>query len=480
MTPNHQLRSLTAGPVGLIELPNIATEGPAASSAPLESGSESVETESDNGTAGEPLIKAPFKLSLAVQESLDVNVVYVQSPSLIYIQRADCQTELNSLTEEIEQYCASFGGQSQKDFSLSFHQGDYVLAKYSEDGAWYRAEVTGVDSEDGTTEVSFIDYGNIEVIAPEDLIMCPENLLELPAQAISCSLAQVPRRDSWPFEYKELINSLVNEKVLRATVVLPGSQGMRPTVKLEDVQTTTDLSEQVLLKLQDECEIGSNDVITELPEGEDLDEEDVSIEPYSQIESGENTTDKDPDVEDRLTRLTSERHFIAGSTLAVSILSCESPHSFVCQLVNDSDLLESITSQLAQLPSEDHSTLEIPPKVGDVLAANFSEDFLWYRAQVVSSNYEGLTEVSFIDYGNSETLTMDKLRFLTLELLDHPPLAVECFLCGIEASATEGVFHEDAATKFLELVGDLEASIDIVSVDTAGHLGVELTTLQRG
>ena len=77
-------------------------------------------------------------------------------------------------------------GESLREFSLTFHKGDYVLVKYSLDDAWYRAEVTRVDSEDGTTEVSFIDYGNIELVAPEDLVICPEIILELPAQAIPC------------------------------------------------------------------------------------------------------------------------------------------------------------------------------------------------------------------------------------------------------------------------------------------------------
>ena len=149
-----------------------------------------------------------------------MNVVYVQSPSLFYIQRADYQSELNNLSEEIKQYSASLG-ESLKEFSLTFHKGDYVLAKYSLDDAWYRAEVTRVDSEDGTTEVSFIDYGNMELVAPEDLVICLENLLRLPAQTIPCSLAPVLRRDSWPFEYKNLINNLVEGKVLRATVEVP-------------------------------------------------------------------------------------------------------------------------------------------------------------------------------------------------------------------------------------------------------------------
>ena len=199
------MRSLASGPTGLAELSKLPREGSAASSASLGSGSESLETETDTGSVGEPLIKAPFKLSLAVEESLDLNVGYVQSPSLFYIQRADCWSELDNLIEKIKQYSASLG-ESLKEFSLAFHKGDYVLAKYSLDDAWYPAEVTRVDSEDGTTEVSFIDYGNMKLAAPEDLVISLENILELPAQAIPCSLARVPRRDSWPFEYKDLIS----------------------------------------------------------------------------------------------------------------------------------------------------------------------------------------------------------------------------------------------------------------------------------
>ena len=203
--PQPPLRSLASGPTGLAELSKLPREGSAASSASLGSGSESLETDTVTGSVGEPLIKALFKLSLAVEESLDLNVGYVQSPSLFYIQIADCWSELDNMSEEIEQYCARSLGESLKEFSLTFHKGDYVLAKYSLDDAWYQVEVTRVDSEDGITKVLFIDYGNIELVAPEDLVICPENLLELPAQAILCSLARVPRRDSWPFEYKGLI-----------------------------------------------------------------------------------------------------------------------------------------------------------------------------------------------------------------------------------------------------------------------------------
>ncbi len=141
------------------------------------SGSENGETDSDDESEGKPLIKGPFKLSLAVQEVLEVSVVYVEDPSLIYIQRADCEGELLQLCDEIAQYCASVeGGQTVRQI---FCEGDFVLAKWSEDGVWYRGEVLGVDtaSEEKSSQISFIDYGNVEVIPSDSLIMCPQNFL---------------------------------------------------------------------------------------------------------------------------------------------------------------------------------------------------------------------------------------------------------------------------------------------------------------
>ena len=495
--------------VAMTKLFTIAAKGSATSSNAL--GSESGETDTDNGSAGEPLIQAPFKLSLAVQEVLDVNVVYVQSPSLVYIQRADCQTELDNLMEEIEQYCASFG-EAQKEFPQTFHHGDHVLAKYSVDGAWYRAEVMGVDSEDRTTEVSFIDYGNVEILPPEELIMCPENLLELPAQAIPCSLSQVPRRDSWPFEYKEMLNGLVEGKVLKATVTLPGSQGMRPTVKLEDLLSNIDLSQQVLLKLQDECEIGSNDVIAELPEGEDLDdlkEEDLPTELQSETESQDSVeattgVGNEQDVLEDIVETSLERneetttmprqsspteplvgsvHVLPERQLEVSsahdvfVVSCDSPHSFICQLAAEAESLDTVTARLAQLyTSSSDKHLATVPVEDDIVAAQFSEDEQWYRGRVLSVQNGGQFEVVFIDYGNSEILSLDKMRQLDETLFAYPPLALECFLSGVEAPSVEGVFPVETADKINELIAEEMCCIEIVSIDTAGHLGVTMTT----
>ena len=457
------------------DLPDFAQSSSAA--VKTESESENGETESDTGSEGKPLIKAPFKLSLAVaNESVNVNVVYVQSPSLLYVQRVDCQPELTALSDEIEQYCSSFDT-VEPEFPQPFHEGDFVLAKFADDGLWYRAEVIGVDS-DGTAKVTFIDYGNQEVILPKDLMMCPENLLELPVQAIPCCLAEVPRResDSWPSSYKELIDSLVTDKVLKATVAMAASQGMISTVKLIDTEGGVNINDCVLAKLQDECEMSTSDIIAEEPEQEGEIPDDV-IPIDEDIEAQEPLTPPVLPTQDLLQ---------PGTSQDVYVILCAGPQSFFCQLTSASEALESIATKLTELyaGSGEQYALQSVPNEGDLIVALFSNDSQWYRAHVTKVCEDGKScEVLFVDYGNVETVPVDNLRVPDPSITTHPPLAFECYLTGVEMSPTSSEDNEllaKAAKEMTEIIGDDICTAEIVTVDDLGRLGVALTSSTTG
>lgn len=56
------------------------------------------------------------------------------------------------------------------------------------DGNWYRGQVKDFTSG-GAATIHFLDYGNTEVIPVDKLCKIPSNFLQLPFQAIKCSLA---------------------------------------------------------------------------------------------------------------------------------------------------------------------------------------------------------------------------------------------------------------------------------------------------
>ena len=225
------------------------------------------ESEEDSTATGEPLIHAPCHLSLVANEILQVSVIHIKDPSLLYVQRLDCSSELRSLSDEIAQYCSDCAGQLYQE---SYQSGDFVLAQYESDQTWYRAQVVQQESTDSFL-LKFIDYGKTEVVSSKNMIMCPGNFLELPVQAISVSLAQVPSREGWPEEYRKYIVELTRDKELRATVILPGRQNIPASVALQDLETGLDVASKVLEELDKECEAGgASDSKLLLQEGEPI------------------------------------------------------------------------------------------------------------------------------------------------------------------------------------------------------------------
>ena len=77
------------------------------------------------------------------------------------------------------------------------------------------------------------------------------------------------------------------------------------------------------------------------------------------------------------------------------------------------------------------------PQIGQICVAKYSEDSAWYRATIEEINHDLKTvRVFFVDYGNSDCLTMsDKEKNLceiATEFKKHPAMATKCSLHGIE------------------------------------------------
>jgi staphylococcal nuclease domain-containing protein 1 len=99
-----------------------------------------------------------------------------------------------------------------------------------------------------------------------------------------------------------------------------------------------------------------------------------------------------------------------------------------------------------------------PPKVGDVVAAKFSADDEWYRAKVRRVDRDGKkVDLTYLDYGNSETLPWSRLRPLT-----QPQFSTQ----KLKPQAT------DAVLSFLQMPTSpqyLRDTVDFVMEQTEGR-----------
>ena len=113
------------------------------------------------------------------------------------------------------------------------------------------------------------------------------------------------------------------------------------------------------------------------------------------------------------------------------------------------------------------------------MCSQFGGDLKWYRVKVLGFDPTdpAKVELLFIDCGNREMGEVAGLRILSPSLPPHPPLALECFLAGVESSEGQGSFTGDASELMLELAGHGETvcKIEVQFADSAGHYGVNLS-----
>ncbi|XP_077407139.1 tudor domain-containing protein 1 isoform X2 [Vanacampus margaritifer] len=123
-----------------------------------------------------------------------------------------------------------------------------------------------------------------------------------------------------------------------------------------------------------------------------------------------------------------------GADIQASVVEFYDPGHFFL-LIQNSELLETLQSigrQLQKTPSYPCEPAYVP-YVGEVCIAQFSGDLIWYRALVQKmATDKRSAHVLYIDYGNEEDVTVDRMRPLPADLELFHPCAMECCVSGVE------------------------------------------------
>ena len=337
-----------------------------------------------NLTDGQVENLAGYKhLHLKAGSKMLVQITYGNSPVDFYCQKLDQGDKFDQLLSDVNDYCES----GTAVLVTMPTVGAAVLAQYDLDSVWYRGEIIEVSAE--TCKVLFVDYGNVEVINNQKIFAMLAHFLDLPAQAIHCSL-----------------------------------QGVSPNVTQEQVDAFESLVQQSLLasidRIQDNvCFVTlahSDGTPVVIPSG-------AIIQPAT---------------------------VKCGVPTAVYISFCEGPDSFWCQWQEQETQLQSLASQLnkfyqSQPPGEQQLYMLY---VGMLCSARYSTDGTWSRAQVSEVHGNAVT-LYFFDYGNYEEyadLPSPDVKQLDDRFLSAPAFAVHCKLAGL------GDYPPDVTTEFEELV----------------------------
>ena len=126
-------------------------------------------------------------LDIPVNTPVDVLISYIESPKVVWLQLSKQYESLIAMMVKLAEHCSSASLVSSGSKDVKMKQGSLCAAQFSEDGVWYRARVVQTKPN---VEVRFIDYGNTETKGSTvELLTLPLQFTSLPAQAVSCSLA---------------------------------------------------------------------------------------------------------------------------------------------------------------------------------------------------------------------------------------------------------------------------------------------------
>ncbi|XP_026582310.1 tudor domain-containing protein 15 [Pseudonaja textilis] len=159
-----------------------------------------------------------FNIEVGNEEK--VYVSYIYSPTKFYCQLSRNANKMDKILKKISEISP------KTSHAIQMNTHSLCIVKYFEDGLFYRALVSPVESSD-FCQVYFVDYGNKQLVAKEELVPIPNSASELmftPMQAIKCYLSDLKDIEI-PSEIKAWFEKKYLEKELKAVIVSKESDG---------------------------------------------------------------------------------------------------------------------------------------------------------------------------------------------------------------------------------------------------------------
>lgn len=142
----------------------------------------------------------------------------------------------------------------------------------------------------------------------------------------------------------------------------------------------------------------------------------------------------------------------------VFITHVESPVRFWAQAVEaeTAHVIEKMTSDL-QIYCRNKPLLQSTPHIGKIYGGVYLEDQQWYRCRVKELIEDDKVKVHFVDFGNTEVISLRSIVFLSHDFLSPAPFAQLYCLYGVAVTSEEllvegsNILHNLTNGKFLTI-----------------------------
>lgn len=360
--------------------------------------------------------------------AVDVYVSHCNSPLSFYVQCVSKEDEIFSLVEKLNDPESTV-----QDNIRDVHPGDLIQAEFAEDLSWYRAVVKEIYGND-LAFVEFVDFGNTALTPFFKMGRLHTSLLQFPIYSTHCMLSDAA--------------VLGEERALHPQVVSAFKENIgccgEKVFKCHFIRQVGSMWEVSL----EECDVN---IVSKMLSGgiEILKETQVKEHP-AQISylRQETESSKKSSVNTSSLRYPQQQALLEGQQLEAYITIINDDLTFYCQSA-DSEELNEITLSVSEVGNTADKCINLDAfSPGSPCIGLFSDDQLWYRAEVIDKNGEELS-VFFVDYGNMSQVSKTDVREMPRFLVEIPPQAFLCELDGFDTSSGSWVRSAEDALSTL-------------------------------
>ncbi|XP_065670678.1 uncharacterized protein LOC100210185 [Hydra vulgaris] len=337
------------------------------------------------------------------------------SPNKFFVHLSHSSEKLLRLMSDIK---TVYKNSENTDLIANPVVGLQCVTTFSEDDEYYRAEIQKVDKNE--CQVFFVDYGNSESKALNELKPLRKEFIKLPKQAVECRLAGIKPLNGTSQMFSqaacEKFEELTMDKELLMNV-LDFSDGVY-SVELYEFSNSHNVINQLI----------SSGLVAKTTQKKDYGKA-VSI--------GYDYKELNIDV---------------NSYFDVVPVNVVNPNLFYCHVVQNALEFKKLTETINEFyQSKDFVDQNVSWKEKMPCVALFSEDQTWCRASIISTN-QNLFEVLYVDYGNTGTVSNTNLFPIYEEFIKLPVQVFPCSL--VDILPIQSSWHMEAIESFQNFVLD--------------------------
>lgn len=363
--------------------------------------------------------------NILVNKTVKVYASSISGPGYFW-----CQYTNTGELDRVTKLAQKSGWAGDPLFPETLAPGSPCLALYSTDKQWYRAQV--ISRKKDKFNVVFVDYGNEEKIRIFNVRPMPPRLMEIQPQAFLCRLENFDDdTTTWDDALYDAFHDLLLDKIIKLTIL-----DMKHNEEVKVPQYTV----QFDFDVEKFCR-----QYVPKPVPSILQTVSQNVQNASQ-----DTPAKAPEVNLKTCKY-NKPQLAMNKTVMAYASSISGPEYFWCQYRDTAEL-----NEIDRLAQNEGRTQHDPNFANNLIPGSpclalFSDDNVWYRAQILSKSQDKFS-VLFIDYGNEADVTVKNVRPMSSRLLEALPQGFLCCLEGFDL--TKGAWDDKVYDHFYSLLVD--------------------------